>query len=392
MKKKTKIILGILAFAAVLIILAFFFHGIPLTSFPYGTSTSVHLDSSNQYSNTYTITTVNENPTTGGCNVPPDQSLSDLIGWYQIDTIGVTNGPYYTCQSGAVQVSEFGNDWMTQCDNFIGLSPVQSNITSGSVNVYGAGSSPIIHGTCQPSTWSGSSLSCSLTTQYVVAGCYITSYSYTVTMPKTGFCLYDSQCSPGQICDLTTNTCQVTSPTPPTPPGPPTFGDFLSAIFNWIKSLFGLTAQTISGPATLQPGTTQTYNISISAPTITSDYTTGFDTVEYGNWALIDSSSQAILSQGSWQTVNGTYNINPLITIPSVSNHNYALVGIVTQANGTYDYTTGTWSWTNQTIIDQEAINIKTLYTVTTPISPPPISITSIFSSIWNFLKGIFGF
>lgn len=171
------------------------------------TTSNVYLTSSNAYSNTYKIQTSTQNtPLTCNTNgLQPTQSVNILIPWYEFNTVQLTNGPYYDCNG--VQVYSTSNSWQ-QCDNFSMLAAVSSNITSGTESYEGI--NVPISGTCSPSTWSGSSLSCNLAFPYAVPNtCIGYNEQFTVTMPKIGYCLDSTQCSSGQTCDPSSNTCNI---------------------------------------------------------------------------------------------------------------------------------------------------------------------------------------
>ncbi|MBU0958827.1 MAG: hypothetical protein KKB31_02660, partial [Nanoarchaeota archaeon] len=61
----------------------------------------------------------------------------------------------------------------------------------------------------------------------------------------------------------------------------------------------------------------------------------------------------------------------------------YIIASMITQINGTYNYDTGIWSWTEETPIVQEAIDIKTKYS----IKPPVVPIAGGWNKFWNTIK-----
>ncbi|MBU0894869.1 MAG: hypothetical protein KKB88_05490 [Nanoarchaeota archaeon] len=202
-------------------------------------------------------------------------------------------------------------------------------------------------------------------------------------------CLDNSWCSDGKECK--SNKCvefQAPTPTPPTPTG---FTSILQNIISWLNNLWDtLLKQSIVGDTQVQPGSTHTYQISLTTTAPDSDFYDGSYSIQYGNYALIDSEGN-ILKEGNWEQVNGQYTKSVTLTVPTEQNKQYALIGVITQTEGNYNYQTGQWTFSEEQILNKEAIDIKTLYEVREPTNPIPSGFNKFLSSIIDFFKNLFG-
>jgi len=179
------------------------------------------------------------------------------------------------------------------------------------------------------------------------------------------------------------------APTSPTPTG---FTLWISLIVDWFKNLFSgslFLSQTMLGNTTIQPNSIQTYTINLTAPTPDNDWSDGNYQVQYANWALIDSNGNIKL-QGNWEKINGIYNKQITITTPS-NIGNYVLLGVITQYNMTYDYSLGIWNHAEEQLINKEAINLKSKYSIISPTNPSASGWNNFLSSIINWFKNLFG-
>lgn len=204
--------------------------------------------------------------------------------------------------------------------------------------------------------------------------------------------LYPSEKTSNDYYTATDCYNQINIPQPDTPAAPG-WSDFLSAIWDWVKNIFGFggVTQTIYGETSPLPGSTHTYNISISTTQPDSTYNDGSYSVQYANWALVESGTQSIIKQGTWEQVYGEYDKSVTITLPNTENKEYALLGIITETQGTYDYNTGTWTFSEEQIKNKEAINVKTLYSITEPTNPEPSGFSKLISDIINWIKNFLG-
>lgn len=179
-------------------------------------------------------------------------------------------------------------------------------------------------------------------------------------------------------------------PLPPPASGWAKFLSFLSSIIKSFLSLF--TSQSIVGNVSVALGSTQTYNINLVVPAPDSEFSDGFGQVQYASYVLSDSSNN-IIKEGAWERIYGSYQKAVTLTVPLDSNKDYVLVGVITQMNGTYNYNTGQWSWTEETPIIHEEINIKTKYSVISPIIPPSggwAKFTAFLNAIIDWFRNIF--
>ena len=216
--------------------------------------------------------------------------------------------------------------------------------------------------------------------------------SVEVDVLKTGVECISGQlanCNEGQICE--NNKCvESQAPTPPTPQ-PSGFTSILQKLVSWLNNLWdNIFKQSIVGDVEVQPGSTHTYQIDLSATSPDSDYSDGSYSTQFSNWALIDSSGN-ILKQGNWEQVNGQYSKSVILTVPTDANKQYALIGVITEIQGNYDYQTGQWVFGEEQILNKEAIDIKTLHKVSEPTNPTPSGFSKFISSIVDWFKNIFG-
>jgi hypothetical protein len=186
----------------------------------------------------------------------------------------------------------------------------------------------------------------------------------------------------------TSSQIQVEIPTPPKPE-PNGFQKFILSLINWFKGLFGFGTASIIGQASIQPNTQQTYTFNVSALTPDSDYSDGTYQVQYANWALTDKDGN-IKQQGDWEQVNGNYLKSVTITTPS-NIGNYVLLGVITQYDLTFNYDTGAWTNGEEKIVNKEAIDLTSKRSVTTPVNPTAGGFSKFLSSLFSWIKGIFG-
>jgi hypothetical protein len=192
----------------------------------------------------------------------------------------------------------------------------------------------------------------------------------------------------------TLKECQIANrlvddPEQPDSPQPSSFSRLIDSIKSWFTNLFDkiFTYQSIVGDKSIEPNTQHTYQISISTDTPDKDYSDGTYQVQYGNWALLDSEGN-IEQEGNWEEIDGIYQKSVTITTPSQIG-DYVLVGIIDQFDMTFDYSTGEWSYT-ESIVNKEAINLETEYSVTNPTNPTPSALSQFLSKIWNWFLNLF--
>jgi hypothetical protein len=161
-------------------------------------------------------------------------------------------------------------------------------------------------------------------------------------------------------------------------------GSWFSNLLSDLRSVF---AFSIAGTQNVTPGNTETYTINLAAPSsIDSDYSDGSLQVRYCNVGLVDSSGAVISEKGPVEC-NGDFITTYSIKIPANFNNN-AIVAIMTQSSGTYDFNTKSWSWTAEEVIAKEAYSLNTKQSI--PVSPIPHRF-SFFTDIWNWIKRLFG-
>jgi len=175
----------------------------------------------------------------------------------------------------------------------------------------------------------------------------------------------------------------------PTIPEPSGFSKFINKIKEWIKNLFSnfFIFQSIVGPQTVEPNTQHTYQIDLTAQIPDSDYTDGTMSYQWGNWALIDSNGN-IKQEGIWEEVNGVYTKSVTITTPSDIG-NYVLVGLITQYDMNFDINTGQWLTGEEQIVNKEAIDLKSEYSIISPEIPIPGGFSKFIDSIGEWLNNI---
>jgi len=175
----------------------------------------------------------------------------------------------------------------------------------------------------------------------------------------------------------------------PPDPSPSGFSKFISSIINWLKNIFSTIfgIATITGSQIVEPNTIQTYQIDLSAPIPDSDWSDGTYQVQYANWALIDSSGN-IIQEGTWEKINGKYQKSVTITTPS-NIDDFALLGMITQFDITFNEATGQWTTSEERIVNKEAIDLKTKYTIEEPEVPFAGGFGGFIGTIINWLKGI---
>jgi hypothetical protein len=182
------------------------------------------------------------------------------------------------------------------------------------------------------------------------------------------------------------NIVVLTAPPIPEPHG---FNKFISIIVEWFKDLFSriFGLQSIVGSQTVEPNTQHTYQIDLSAPIPDSDYTDGTYQIQYANWALVDSNGN-IIQEGTWEKIDGVYTKSVTITTPA-NIGDYILLGMITQFDMNFDSNTGQWITSEETIINKEAIDLKTEHSITAPEVPIPGGFTKFIASIVEWFKNL---
>lgn len=265
----------------------------------------------------------------------------------------------------------------------------------------------------------------------VSASHYFTSgVTITVTELKSGTeCLDNSHCSSDKVCSnkicsekmislyrfennscslknilssektandySTLSECQVNIILSPTTPQPKGFDAILKAIsdFNkwisdFIKKILGF---SIAGTTEVSPNTLQVYSIDMNVSPADNDFSDGSVSWQFGDWGVVDSSNNTIKYGTPERISNGKYQKNITLTIPS-NIGDYALVGIITEIKGEWDSATGNWTYSNETIINKEAINLRTRYSVIEPTMPTSKGFLGIINAIVEWFRRLFGF
>ena len=174
---------------------------------------------------------------------------------------------------------------------------------------------------------------------------------------------------------------------------------WLQKINDWIidlfKKLFGL---SLTGLGEVEPNTIQTYQINMSVPVPDSDYSDGTISYQFGYWGIVDSNNKTFQS-GTPEDVFGSFVKNVTITTPS-NPGNYLLIAFVTQIDGIYNITkknlgqcigSNCWEFTEEKIINEEALSILNKYVIDPPEKPSPGLFSQLVQLIKNFLCGAFG-
>lgn len=192
---------------------------------------------------------------------------------------------------------------------------------------------------------------------------------------------------PGEQCTNQELKCGGSCPSCP---AWQTFLQKFQEFLDWMKDLFK-NAQfwAISGSTSVQPGSTETYSISLTAPVPDSDYTDGSYQIQYASWALIDK-DENIKQQGEWEKVQGSYQKQVTINVPSELNK-FGIAGVIVQYDMQYNFSTKQWSITKEDIVAKEMLNVATKLPV--PFNPPVPGWSKIadwFKSFLDWLAGLF--
>jgi len=190
----------------------------------------------------------------------------------------------------------------------------------------------------------------------------------------------DYKCENGEC------TIEIIEPEEPMPGG---FMKFINSIINWLKNLFTIifTQQAVIGPQIVEPNTVHTYQIDLSASIPDSDWSDGTYQIQYANWALVDSSGN-IIQEGTWEKINGVYQKSVTITTPS-NIGDFVLLGMITQFDMTFNNVIGQWETGEEYIVNKEAIDLKTEYSIIEPEEPVPGGFIRFITSIINWLKDL---
>lgn len=164
--------------------------------------------------------------------------------------------------------------------------------------------------------------------------------------------------------------------------------DWIFKLNEWIteffKKIFGL---SIVGKDLVEPNTIETYDINLISTPPDSDWSDGSYSVQYSNWALIDSEN-SIVQQGTWEETYGEYKKQVSITTPSDIG-NYILIATITQYEMAYDFSNRLWNVEEERILTKEAIDVQTKYTVIEPEKPSPPSFADLINKIIDFIRSL---
>lgn len=174
----------------------------------------------------------------------------------------------------------------------------------------------------------------------------------------------------------------------PTPPPAPFWQGIVDFLISWIRSIFQYFF-TIVGATEVMPGQTYSYDIMLSATAPDSDYSDGTVQYQYGNWALVNSSG-AIIQEGSWEQVEGTYVKQVDITIPAVA-RNHALIGVIHQYDLSFNFVSGEWETTKEEVVAKEGIDLRTNLPAPEPPTPILTLLSNIIGGLWSWILGFLG-
>ncbi len=145
----------------------------------------------------------------------------------------------------------------------------------------------------------------------------------------------------------------------------------------------------VTGPATVDAGSTQTYNAILTEPYAGSyDQSTGILTSRYCGMALVNG-AQAVISETGFTACTTGYTKAWTLTMPPNAFTNYAVIAVMTENK--QHYSSGTWvvDYTNK-VIQQAALGV-TSKVVAAPIgTTAPAGFGGIISQIGSFIGGIF--
>lgn len=176
----------------------------------------------------------------------------------------------------------------------------------------------------------------------------------------------------------------------PTPPSIPSFNSLLLKLEEWFKNIIdGIPFLTVTGAGSPAPGSTQTYSVSLQAPTpLDSDYSDGTYAVRYCNVALVRS-DQTVIKEKGFVACTDTFTDSFSVQIPSVPGK-YAVMALMVESKGTFDFNTNTWAFTSYEPVAKEAFNVETKGVIDPTPPTPPNFISAFFGKIWDFIIGIF--
>jgi len=146
---------------------------------------------------------------------------------------------------------------------------------------------------------------------------------------------------------------------------------------------------TITGGAAYEPGDSVNHLISLTTTAQPDlDWSDGTYAPLYGGWALLDSDGN-IVTSSDWTMLSGSdYQATAVFNAPSELG-NYALVAFIVRLPQTYNTATKTWTIGTQEVVAREAAQIKV--TILTQPSPEYPTLSELLSSIWNWLRSLFG-
>jgi hypothetical protein len=186
-------------------------------------------------------------------------------------------------------------------------------------------------------------------------------------------------------CPLLTKTGIATAPKPVDAAKPTSFW---SSLIDFIKQSFArLFSLQIVGDGRIEPGTAATYTISLAAPyPIQNDYTKGVYEQRWCNTALADASGN-ILQEIGVESCQDEYKKAATFTMPAGNFNDYVVIAGMKETKQVWQSSAWTTVYSNKDIA-QESLSVTSKVLIAPVDAAKP---TSFWSSIWNFIKSIFG-
>ncbi len=138
----------------------------------------------------------------------------------------------------------------------------------------------------------------------------------------------------------------------------------------------------------VMPGTTNSYVFNLTTNPANSNYSSGKYSVQYSNWAFMDSNNN-ILQKGPWTKItNGKFNKKIDLTLPTKVG-DYILLGVITEKDYVFNVTNGVWKSGGYIIKSKKVIPINVKYDITPPPNNSLPTFSSILSNLFGWLKNI---
>lgn len=173
---------------------------------------------------------------------------------------------------------------------------------------------------------------------------------------------------------------------------PGRFSDFVANIKAWISRIFdNIVFFAIAGNQVVMPGSTQTYDITLEAPTanlVDVNWGDGSFAEHYCSAGLVNKNGD-VIDELPFESCGNTWQKTYIVQVPQNLDE-HAIIALMVETKQQYNFITERWDIVGEanTIIAQESMNLEGIIAPPTPVTPA--SIESLLAKFWSWLVSLF--